>query len=250
VRRTVLWISAALAVFMIGFAAVQIADLLAHSRREQTLTFPVTRALEIRTDGSVTVRAADVERVTVVRRIDRGFRTPSYAASVEGDRLLLTGSCPLVVNEWCKVSYTVDVPAATTVTVRASSGGVNVSGIDGALDLSSSAGGVTVTDVGGTVRLHSSAGSVHGEQLRSTHVDASSSAGSVKLSFHVAPDTVVAHSSAGSVDVQLPDDATAYKVDASSSAGSENVDVRTDPTSDRTITASSSAGSVHVHYPS
>jgi hypothetical protein len=250
VRRTVLWLSAALAVLMIGFAAVQIADLLAHSRREQTLTFPVTRALEIRTDGSVTVRAADVERVTVVRRLDRGFRKPSYAASVQGDRLVLTGSCPLIVNQWCKVSYTVEVPAATTVTVSASSGGVNVSGIDGGLDLSSSAGGVTVTDVGGTVRVHSSAGSVHGEQLRSTDVDASSSAGSVKLSFRVAPDTVVAHSSAGSVDVELPDDATAYKVDASSSAGSENVDVRTDPTSDRTITASSSAGSVHVHYPS
>jgi hypothetical protein len=248
-RRVVLWISALVAIVSIAFGAVSLADLLAHSRREQTLSFPVTKVLEVRTDGSVTVRAAAVEHITVVRRIDRGFRHPAYTAGVVGDRLVLTGSCPVMVNQWCRVSYTVEVPATTTVTVHADAGGVTVTGIDGDLDLSSSAGSVTVTDASGAVRAHSSAGSVTADHLRAADVDASSSAGRVSLSFAVPPSSVVAHSSAGSVEVVVPDDETAYRVDASSSAGSESVDVRTDPASTRTIEVSSSAGSVRIHYP-
>jgi hypothetical protein len=56
-------------------------------------------------------------------------------------------------------------------------------------------------------------------------------------------------SSAGSVEVVVPRGSDAYLVDAGSSAGSSTVAVRTDPASDRTIRAHSSAGSVQVHYP-
>jgi hypothetical protein len=51
------------------------------------------------------------------------------------------------------------------------------------------------------------------------------------------------------VRVSVPDVAgVAWRVDADSSAGSTTVEVRTDPSSDRTITARSSAGSVSVGY--
>ena len=57
---------------------------------------------------------------------------------------------------------------------------------------------------------------------------------------------VDAASSAGSVSVAVPDDGTAYAVNAHSSAGSTHVDIATDPKSKRTIKATSSADGVRV----
>ncbi len=48
--------------------------------------------------------------------------------------------------------------------------------------------------------------------------------------------------------VLLPQGSATYRVSAKTSAGSENVDVRTDPASDRVIDVHSSAGSVRVAY--
>jgi DUF4097 and DUF4098 domain-containing protein YvlB len=101
----------------------------------------------------------------------------------------------------------------------------------------------------GVVDLSSSAGSVSATGLRSADVTASSSAGSTKLAFTTPPRQVDASSSAGSVEVVVPRGSDAYLVDAGSSAGSSTVAVRTDPASDRTIRAHSSAGSVQVRYP-
>ncbi len=105
--------------------------------------------------------------------------------------------------------------------------------------------------MGATQNLYGnrSAGSVGATELRSPAVDAKTSAGSVRVSFLVAPESVRARSDAGSVTVNVPEDATTYHVEADTSAGSTRVRVRTDPTSPRSISASSSAGSVTVDYP-
>ena len=77
---------------------------------------------------------------------------------------------------------------------------------------------------------------------------ASSSAGGVHLTFATAPITVDASSSAGSVSVAVPDDGTAYAVDAHSSAATAHVDLATNPKSPNRIKAHSSAGSVRVEW--
>jgi DUF4097 and DUF4098 domain-containing protein YvlB len=116
------------------------------------------------------------------------------------------------------------------------------------LDLDSNDGGIHLVGVSGKVTAHSSAGSVRAEDLRSTTVTASSSAGGVHLSFSTAPTTVDASSSAGSVSVTVPDDGTTYAVDAHSSAGTAHVDLATNPKSPNRIKAQSSAGSVRVEW--
>jgi hypothetical protein len=69
----------------------------------------------------------------------------------------------------------------------------------------------------------------------------------VFLTFDEPPDRVVAHSSAGDVDVQLPLGSPAYQVKARSDTGTPSITVRTDPESSRTISATSTAGGVQVH---
>ncbi len=66
------------------------------------------------------------------------------------------------------------------------------------------------------------------------------------LSFLVDPDTVNAHTSDGSLRITVPRDDTAYQVVAATSDGSRTVDVNTNATSPRTISARTSDGPVSV----
>jgi DUF4097 and DUF4098 domain-containing protein YvlB len=81
-------------------------------------------------------------------------------------------------------------------------------------------------------------------------VAADSDNGRVSLAFASAPTTVTATSDNGRVEVVVPDTADTYRVDAQTDTGSTDVGVRTDPTSDRSITAETDNGSVSVRYPS
>jgi DUF4097 and DUF4098 domain-containing protein YvlB len=183
--------------------------------------------------GSVTIRGADVSDVQLTLKTWSTFHKPQLTTTRS-----TTGT--LLVEVHCRsfefggisgtANLTLVVPRATT------------------LDASSSGGSVHLTGETGAVTAHSSAGSVRGDSLGSATVKASSSAGSVNLSFVTAPTTVDASSSAGSVSIEVPDDGTAYAVDAHASAGSTHVGIATNPNSTRSIHATSSAGSVHVAW--
>ena len=68
----------------------------------------------------------------------------------------------------------------------------------------------------------------------------------MRLSFAVPPTTVTGSSKDGSITVLVPRDKTAYDVDVSVKDGSRNVDVPTDPDSDRQITLAAADGSLTV----
>ena len=76
--------------------------------------------------------------------------------------------------------------------------------------------------------------------------NAVTSNGRVLLSFLADPAQVTARSSDGSVEVVVPRDDTAYKVDAATSDGRRTVDVNTSQDVTRTIFAHTSNGSVRV----
>ena len=68
-------------------------------------------------------------------------------------------------------------------------------------------------------------------------MNADSDNGRVQLEFAAAPTAVVATSDNGRVEVVVPDDGTAYRVDLRSDNGSETIEVPTDPSSTRSLTA-------------
>ena len=242
----------ALAVFLLLFGVVQVVVLIAHDSRTVESTFPAAdlNAVEIHSDsgGRVEVVGTDADEVRIVARIEDGLRATCYQERVQGDRLVVSSSCPVMLSVFCLVSYRVEVPAAMTVVVTDDAGSISVSDVDGDVDVRTDAGGVDLVRIGGIVNARSDAGSVSGVGLTSSHVTAGSDAGRVALDFSRAPAAVVATSDAGSVDVVVPATGEVYNVSASSDAGAETIDVDTSPSSERSVVANSDAGSVSVRY--
>jgi hypothetical protein len=255
VRRPVplLVIGAIVAVLTLGWGAYSAVSLMAYQSTYTDLSFPASSVqhLDIDAAGGVTIEAspAGSQAVTVTRRVVRGLRTPSYSEAVVGDTLRIRSDCPVFADYHCFVSYSIHVPAATSVVVDTSGSSVHVHDLTGDLDIGSSGGGVEVARVSGTLKLDSSGGGVRATGVSSKVVDADSSGGGVFLSFVAPPDSVKASSSGGSAVVEVPHDETSYRADVSSSGGSRQLDVKTDPDSTHVIEIDSSGGSARLRYP-
>jgi hypothetical protein len=198
-----------------------------------TRSYAQTAAIDVRADcGSVTIRGADIARARVTAHDVWTFSRPKLTTTVQGGTRTIRSRCGshVMAGVGGSQSLTVTVPAETRVTVSSDSSTVHVDGI------------------AGDVSARSSSGGVEGSLLRAPRVTARSSAGGVSLSFAAPPEQVRASSSSGGVTVLLPDGPETYRVEVSSSSGSTRTDVRTDPTSTRTIDATSSAGPVRVAY--
>jgi hypothetical protein len=213
--------------------SIQAAASMARTESFEPVSWSGIDTLDIKlSTGAVHIQADDGDTVHGFRNIVRQFQQPSLSETVQGGSLKIEPRCAVLpVGGDCSVSYDLTVPRGMKVMAN------------------SSAGRVEVTDLGGTLRLDSSAGKVVGERLRSPIVVARSSAGGVALDFATAPRSVRAESSAGSVDIVVPRDDTVYKVSADRSLGEPDVNVNSGPQSDHTIDASTSAGSVDIHYP-
>jgi hypothetical protein len=232
-------------------AGLFVVDLLA--RRERVETFAFTgdlEALRIRSDsGSVQIVGSDRTDIAVTATIREGLADADVEAVQADGTLRLDTDCgPFFVPTTCGVNFVIEVPARLATTISTSAGSVRVQSMSGPVDVDAGAGSIRLDDLSGTVDARSAAGTITGTALRSVAVEAESAAGSVRLSFVVAPEAVQAESGAGSVTVEVPEGDELFRVEVAADGGSERVEVRTDPRSDRVITARSSAGSVTVRY--
>ena len=230
-RTVVRLLAVLLALGLIGLGALNIVGSLGRDSKRVQKSFAGITVLDVSVGSeSVLVREGTGGATRLDRTISWSLGTPTLTQRREGHRLVIRSSCPFYVGWGCSGHIVVVVPPGTEVHAK------------------SSAASVRAVDLTGPVELGSSAGSVSATGLLSPDATASSSAGSTHLAVAGPPSRVDASSSAGSVEVLVPRDLTAYLVDAGSSAGSSTVDVRTDPSSARTISAHSSAGSVRVGY--
>ena len=230
--RSLLRVSAVvLAVGAVLVSTLSIVGVLGRESVRIDRTYPGIRVVDIDVGAeSVEIVAGAGSRTQIRRVVSWSLGRPTVSQRRQGDRLVVRSNCPISFGRGCGGTLRLAVPAATEVRADVSGASITVGGMSGVLVLTSSAG------------------SVRGRGLVSPDVTASSSAGSVSLTFAVPPSRVSTESSAGSVQVLVPRGSETYRVDASSSAGSSKVSVRTDPGSSRTIKARSSAGSVRVAY--
>jgi Putative adhesin len=191
-----------------------------------TLT-PTSNRITIRSAGDIRITSGGGNEVQVTERIRHSIGRPEVEESSTADGVVLRGDCPWYASN-CSVAFTVAIPTGMAV------------------DVHSSAGDIVMTGDATSVRLDSSAGDISATGLRSAQVEARSSAGDVRLSFDIAPQTVTAHSSAGDVRIGLPRVAGGYRAHADTSAGDPRIDVLNDPASDRVIDATSSAGDATI----
>src|SRR6185437_9312601 len=179
---------------------------------------PPTRQVITTDVSAVTVERGSGSGAVVTSSGYRGQRTPTNHVRVSGHTLTVRSSCASGLRlGWCTRNYVLEVPARTAVTAHLGTGAVEVSGVDGPLDLqrddgshrvtrttravhaSSGTGRVTVKHVDGAVDAASQDGEVQVAKASET-VRATSGTGSVTLSGLTGP-SVDAHSNDGRVTV-------------------------------------------------
>jgi hypothetical protein len=222
-----------LAVAALLWGTLNVVNLLAHAVHRFTSTFPAAGigTVDVSTDrGSVRVIASDRDDISLHGYISDGLGGTEHSARVRGDRLVVDAGCAFPVAYWCTASYTLRVPRDTKVVLWSGSGSISVSGVAGAVDVSSQHG------------------SINASRLRSPRVNADTDHGSVRLQFATAPRQVNAWSDHGDVEVIVPRTSDAYRVELSADHGDTRADVRTDPAESRVVHLRSDHGDVTVRY--
>ncbi|MCU1359548.1 MAG: putative lipoprotein, partial [Ilumatobacteraceae bacterium] len=228
-----------------------IVDLVAHEMETRVVTFDAAgiSVLDVSDDaGSVTIQSADVDQITVRARIGHGLRRSGSSVEVQGDRLVVRGSCPVIGSQWCDVRYTIEVPADVDVVVDGDSDRITVTGMTGTVQLHSDNGSIHASRLSGDLQLSADNGSIHGTELTSRSVHADSDNGSIELQLTTPPQTIDVTTDNGNIVVELPSGNEVYAVDISSDNGSTDNGLRTDPASDRTVVATTDNGDVTLRY--
>jgi hypothetical protein len=225
----------------IGFATLH--------RAEQHQSFALTgsRLVVGTRNGSIHVTAGQAGTVEVDthRRYSR-FNPPHPTVRASNGQLTLKDGCPNGLVIFCDVSFDLRVPAGLALQLTTKNGAVAVSGVTGALDIHTSNGSITADGASGQLSLQTSNGAIRARDLHTAVVDATTSNGSVTVSFLTAPTQVAVTTSNGAVRVTVPRGSGPFKVDVATDNGSRTVDVPTDPEATSTISAHTSNGSVRI----
>ena len=160
-------------------------------------------------------------------RVSDGLGSTGLARQVHGDTLTLDATCSVLISNFCRADYTIracEVTASWCTAVTATSRSTGPTAPSTCRPTTATSG-----------RVHSAAafraGSGHGDvDLLSTRYRS----------------TWTAQSSHGDVTLAVPDFSSGYRVLASSDEESVDTRVRTDPQSDRVISAHSDHGDVAV----
>ncbi len=225
----------------VGFATLRSAE------RHQSFAFTGSRLVVGTSNGSIHVTAGQAGRVEVDTHLRYSQLNPPHpTVRADGGQLTLKDGCPNGVVIFCDVSFDLRVPAALALQLTTSNGAVAVSGVTGALDVHTSNGSITADGATGQLSLRTSNGAIRARDLHTAVVDATTSNGSVTVSFLTTPTHVAVNTSNGAVRVTVPGGSGPYRVDVTTDNGSRTVDVPTDPNATRTISVRTSNGSVHV----
>jgi DUF4097 and DUF4098 domain-containing protein YvlB len=240
------------AVPLLALGLVQTASAFGHAEHNETTRLPAAgvRRLDVHNNaGKVrVVGVSDTDEVVVSAHISDGIRATGHRVTQVGDRIEITGSCPVIGSTWCHYNVSIEVPRDVTVEVHAEED-VDISDLTGDVVASADAASVTLTNVSGDVRASSDQGRVTGRDLTVSRIEAHADQGRIELSFDESPMAIDADADQGSVEIRLPDDENvAFAVDSKADQGTETVAIRTDPTSDRTLRARADQGDITITY--
>ena len=238
----------------IGWGGYNIATLLGHSERDEVRQYDAAdiHSIDVRNSaGGVTVIGTDAATaagtIEVVAHISDGIRSTENKQSVVDGVLRVRASCPNFGSMWCEAKYTIEVPHAMAVKLRADNDGIHVSDTTGAVDVASDNGSVTLTGLSGDIVADSDNGGIRATHLTSATARLSTDNGTVRVQFDAAPTSVVGRSDNGGVTVAVPA-GDAYNVTTSTDNGSTSIDVTNDPSSTRSIDIATDNGSLTVRY--
>jgi hypothetical protein len=218
------------AVAMLGFGTLNAVTALAHEQEHVVAVFDAAgvTALDVRGEGHVTVVGADVAEITVTMRLSHGLRRTGHTEEVVGGTLVLDVDCPGLLSHFCEVDHTVEVPRGLDVWIDNANGSTDVAGLAGSLDVDGDNGRIT------------------GRDLRTPVLRVSNDNGAIDLVVVEAPDRVAVDNDNGAIELTVPHVDEGYAVETQNDNGSIDVQVRTDPTSPRSISAENDNGSIEL----
>ncbi|TDC18712.1 hypothetical protein E1265_24885 [Streptomyces sp. 8K308] len=222
--------------------------------------------LTVDTDNSQIMLVPDgsLAGETVVTRTFEARRvtgTTSVEWSMADDTLRLRVVCQGIVVE-CDARHEIRVPSGVAVILDGRNGGVEASGFDTALDLTTRNGGITVRDASAPLALDTRNGRITVENASaplsletrngritatgptSSEIVARTHNGGMSLTLDAAPERVETSSDNGGTTVEVPDDGTAYRVTTESHNGDVDVDVARDDAAPAVIEARSDNGGI------
>ncbi|MEX2290539.1 MAG: hypothetical protein WD794_09470 [Mycobacteriales bacterium] len=222
-----------------------------------------TAEVGIRSAGRVVVRGADRTDLRITSRLRWAFGRPAVEVVSGGGRTDLRTRCPAGHLLQCRVELLVEVPRGTSVQIRG--GGVDVTDLDGPLEvashgaavdvrdahdvrISASGGQVRVTRISGRVEVELRGGSLRAEQLTAQQISVDSRGGRVRVDVASPPRRVEIEARGGGVDVLLPRVEGGYDVQSSVVGGQSRVEVDSRPGSGRVVRLDSHGGRVRVAY--
>ncbi|MEJ3745499.1 hypothetical protein WEI85_19680 [Actinomycetes bacterium KLBMP 9797] len=201
------------------------------SEKEDRYGVPGTvTALDVRTDaGSVTIVATDGP--VQVRELHRySGEPPRTSHRTDGGTLFLAadgcgGKRPF--NFVCETEYRIEVPAAVTVTVAADAAAVTLTGVTGALDITTDVGEIKGSGLAGMTK-------------------ARTNVGDVELRYATVPARVDTANDVGTTKVYLPLSGS-YRFDVDVELGNQDIDLPTSPEAKTLVTMRGNVGDVAVH---
>jgi hypothetical protein len=237
-----------LALLMVGWCVLSLVSLLARGNGEANGTYSGVTSLVVDTGfESVDItESPEATKVSLERTYHWSLGRPTVKASRQGDVLTVSSSCPFQVGIGCTGKVHLQVPAGVDVRAETSDGGLTLRGLTGTVDAATADGDIEATGLTGELAFRVKDGSIDAADIRNGNVAAQSADGDVRLTFAVLPTSVTGSSKDGSITVLVPPGKTAYDVDVSVKDGSRDVDVPTDPDSDRHITLEAADGSLTV----
>ncbi len=269
----------AVAVLLVGWAAVQGADWAAADSGEERLSYGAAPIVELVADGAVTVRAGAAGTVEVQREWREGLAPVTYGVEESAERLVVTHTCPWY-SATCSAALDVTVPADADVVIRSSDGRIEVAGIAGDLlartgsgaisvervggdvDAGTGSGSVAATGVGGDAELRTGSGGIEARDVGGS-LEARSGSGRIEVRgvggealARTGSGNILVAGVASDVDVDTSSgrvtvhgNGTPVALDIATSSGRQTVEAPTDPSSPVRVKIRSSSGAVEYLEP-
>ncbi|MFG2115058.1 DUF4097 domain-containing protein [Streptomyces sp. NPDC048718] len=193
--------------------------------------------------GHVTVHGiADGEPPSLRRTVSYQHGKPEGPTHRVENGVLILDDCG---SFDCSVAYDVEVPAGIPVSGKVSNGTVSLTKV-GAVRVKTGAGRIELTGVNGPVDVTTANGRITGSDVKGGRVQARTSNGSIDLTL-AAPLDVEARTTNGSIALKVP--GTGYRIAARTSNGDKRIGLPDDPAGLHRLTLKSSHGSISVENP-
>jgi hypothetical protein len=205
-------------------------------------------SLDVRIPNAEVTLEPSTDDQVHVRMTGSFFGTePTLSVRTDGGVTEVRGGCESRLFSRCAIDLTVQLPSALPVTLAGENGRITASGLTGRITLSTTNGTIEADGTVGRADLQTTNGDIRLTDAVSDAVQATTTNGSVDLTFADAPDTVDTGSTNGSITVRVPVSGVSYLVTAQTTNGSVNTDsVPSDSTSRRSITARTTNGGITV----